>query len=79
MRKIKTGTVVSDKMDKTRLIKVEWTAIEPRYGKILKHNTRIYAHDEKNQTHIGDKVQVIETRPISKNKRWKILKAGSGK
>ena len=73
MRKIKTGTVVSDKMDKTRLVNIEWTESDPRYGKILKHNTRVFAHDEKNQTHIGDKVQIRESRPISKNKRWKIV------
>jgi len=79
MRKLKTGVVVSDKMDKTRLVKVEWTENDPLYGKILKHSTRMFVHDEKNQAHVGDKVQIRETRPISKNKRWRIVKAVSGK
>ena len=75
MRKMKSGVVVSDKMDKTRLVKVEWTESEPLYGKIMKHSTRVFAHDEKNETHIGDKVRLRETRPVSKNKRWRIVKA----
>ena len=77
MRKVRVGTVVSDKMDKTRLVKIEWTEAEPRYGKIMKRNTRVFVHDEKNQSHVGDKVQVRETRPISKNKRWRIVKAAA--
>jgi len=64
-------------MDKTRLVKVEWTASDPIYGKIIRHNTRVFAHDEKNETHIGDKVRIRETRPVSKNKRWRIVKAAA--
>jgi small subunit ribosomal protein S17 len=74
MKKIKTGVVVSDKMNKTRIIKVEWTVRHPLYQKVIRHSTKFYVHDEKNETKNGDKVKIVETRPISKNKRWKILK-----
>lgn len=71
-RKQLTGTVVSDKMDKTRVIEVAWQSTHSRYGKVLRRTTRLHAHDEKNETHAGDKVTVVETRPLSKLKRWRI-------
>ena len=74
MKKTKTGIVVSDKMNKTRVVKIEWITRHPLYQKIIKQSTKFYAHDEKNETHVGDKVKIIETRPISKKKRWKIIK-----
>jgi small subunit ribosomal protein S17 len=74
VRKIKTGVVISEKMDKTRVVKVNWTSRHPLYGKIVRHSTKLYVHDDKNETHVGDKVEIIETRPISKTKRWAIIK-----
>lgn len=79
MRKTKTGIVISDKMDKTRVVRVEWTTRHPLYGKVTKRYTKFYAHDEKNESHINDKVKMVETKPISKLKRWKIIKTGSRK
>ncbi len=78
MRKTKTGVVISDGMNKTRIVMVEWTIRHQLYGKVIKRNTKYYVHDEKNETHIGDKVKIVETRPISKTKRWKIV-AETGK
>ena len=75
MRKTKTGVVISDKMNKTRIIEVEWTFRHPLYNKVIRRRTKYYAHDEKNETHIGDRVNIIETRPISKMKRWRIVRA----
>ncbi|OGS33871.1 MAG: 30S ribosomal protein S17 [Elusimicrobia bacterium RIFOXYC2_FULL_34_12] len=74
MKRIKTAVVISDKMNKTRIVRVEWTIRSPLYGKFVKRNTKYYVHDEKNSTHVGDKVKIIETRPISNKKRWKIYK-----
>ncbi|MFH1541342.1 MAG: 30S ribosomal protein S17 [Elusimicrobiota bacterium] len=74
MRRTKTGTVVSDKMNKTRVVEADWVTRHPLYQKIVNRKTRYYAHDEKNETHIGDKVEIIETRPLSKLKRWRIVK-----
>lgn len=70
--KERTGIVVSDKMDKTRVVKVERLVKHPIYGKMVKKFSRFKAHDEKNETKVGDKVQIIETRPLSKDKRWRI-------
>ena len=71
-RKMREGVVVSDKMDKTRVVKVSWNTTHPRYRKVLRRSGRLYAHDEKNESHIGDKVQIMETKPLSKLKRWRV-------
>jgi small subunit ribosomal protein S17 len=73
-RKMREGVVISDKMDKTRIIKVSWHSKHDRYQKILRRSTRLYAHDEKNDSHLGDRVEVMETRPLSRLKRWRIAR-----
>jgi len=72
MRKIQ-GTVVSDKMNKTRVVAVERLKKHPRYGKYFKVTRRYKAHDERNEYRVGDKVVIQETRPISREKRWRII------
>ncbi len=72
-RKEKVGLVVSDKMNKTRLIEVKLLVKQPVYGKMVRKSFRFKAHDEENDTKIGDKVKIRETRPLSKEKRWKII------
>ena len=71
--KIKTGKVVSDKMDKTIVVAVEDSVKHPLLKKILKRTYKLKAHDENNDCNIGDRVQVMETRPISKDKRWRLV------
>ena len=81
-RKTIEGWVVSDKMDKTRVIEVRWSKRHPLYHKVLRRTTKVYAHDENNQSHVGDRVRVMETRPMSRLKRWRvtdILGSGKGK
>ena len=73
-RKLREGVVVSDKMDKTRVVKISWHSQHPRYHKVLRRFTQLYAHDEKNDSHIGDRVEVMETRPLSKLKRWRVTR-----
>ena len=73
-RKTRVGLVVSDKMDKTVVIAIEDNVKHPVYGKIVKHTLKIHAHDENNECGIGDKVMVMETRPLSKTKRWRVVK-----
>ena len=73
LRKTKVGYVVSDKMDKTVVVAIEDNVKHPVYGKIIKHTLKIHAHDEKNECGIGDKVEVMETRPLSKTKRWRVV------
>ena len=73
-RKVREGVVVSDKMDKTRVVKVSWHSRHPRYQKVLRRFTQLYAHDEKNDSHMGDRVEVMETRPLSKLKRWRVTR-----
>ncbi len=73
-RKIREGVVVSDKMDKTRVIKVSWHSRHGRYHKVMRRFTQLYAHDEKNDSHAGDRVEVMETRPLSKLKRWRVTR-----
>jgi len=65
--------VVSDKMDKSIVIKVERKMKHPIYGKFLKRSTKFMAHDENNDCHIGDRVRIMETRPLSKNKCWRLV------
>jgi len=72
-RKIRTGTVVSNKMDKTAAILVERLIKHPLYHRVLKRSRKFLAHDENNDCQIGDKVRVMETRPLSKRKRWLVI------
>lgn len=73
LRKTRVGLVVGDKMDKTIVVAVERLVRNPLYGRIIKMTTRLKAHDETNECHVGDKVKVMETRPISKDKRWRVI------
>ncbi len=73
LRKERTGLVTSNKMDKSIVISVERRLRHPMYGKFLKHNKKFMAHDEANQCNIGDKVRIMETRPLSKLKRWRLV------
>ena len=72
-RKVRVGKVVSDKMDKTIVVAIEDNVRHPKYGKIIKRTVKIHAHDEANACQIGDKVMVMETRPLSKTKRWRLV------
>ena len=72
-RKTRLGLVVSDKMDKTIVVAVEDRVAHPLYKKIIKRTYKLKAHDEDNQCGIGDKVKVMETRPLSKDKRWRLV------
>ncbi len=73
LRKTRTGKVVSDKMDKTIVVAIETSVKHPLYGKIVKRTYKLKAHDEKNECKIGDRVKVMETRPLSKEKRWRLV------
>jgi len=73
LRKTRTGKVVSDKMDKTIVVAVEDHVKHPLYKKIVKKTYKLKAHDENNECNIGDKVKVMETRPLSKDKRWRLV------
>ncbi|MEO5991174.1 MAG: 30S ribosomal protein S17 [Ferruginibacter sp.] len=73
LRKTRTGVVTSNKMDKTITVKVERKIKHPLYGKFLKKSTSFHAHDEKNECSIGDLVKIMETRPLSKTKRWRMV------
>ena len=73
LRKVRVGMVVSDKMDKTVVIAIEENVKHPVYGKIIKRTLKVHAHDEENQCGIGDKVRIMETRPLSKTKRWRVV------
>ena len=73
LRKTRVGKVVSDKMDKTIVVAVEDHVKHPLYKKIVKRTYKLKAHDEKNECGIGDKVKVMETRPLSKDKRWRLV------
>jgi small subunit ribosomal protein S17 len=73
-RKSVTGRVVSDKMDKTIVVQVERLVQDPRFGKFLKKYSKCYAHDEKREAKRGDRVEISETRPLSKSKRWRLVK-----
>ena len=72
-RKTRVGKVVSNKMDKTIVVAIEDNVRHPKYGKIIKRTVKIHAHDEGNICQIGDKVMVMETRPLSKTKRWRLV------
>ena len=72
-RKERVGYVVSDKMDKTIVVRVDRRVRHPRYEKVLTLAGRFYAHDEKNEAKVGDRVRIIETRPLSRLKRWRLI------
>jgi small subunit ribosomal protein S17 len=73
MRKTMVGKIVSDKMDKTVVVAIEDSVKHPLYNKIVKRTYKLKAHDENNECKIGDKVRVMETRPLSKDKRWRLV------
>jgi len=73
LRKIRMGVVSSNKMDKTIVVVVERKVKHPIYGKFVKKSTKFHAHDEKNECSIGDTVKIMETRPLSKTKRWRLV------
>ncbi len=73
LRKVRIGKVVSDKMDKSITLTVDRKVKHPLYGKYVQKTTKLRAHDEKNECGIGDTVKVMETRPLSKNKRWRLV------
>jgi small subunit ribosomal protein S17 len=73
MRKTRVGVVVSDKMDKTVVVAVERLVQHPLYKKTIKRTTKFKAHDENNECRVGDKVLIMETRPLSKEKRWRVV------
>ncbi|HIU34627.1 MAG TPA: 30S ribosomal protein S17 [Candidatus Pullichristensenella excrementigallinarum] len=72
-RKTRTGVVVSDKMDKTIVVEIRTRVKHPLYGKIMNRTNKLKAHDENNECGIGDRVRVMETRPLSKDKRWRLV------
>ena len=72
LRKTREGVVVSDKMDKTIVVEIKTRVRHPLYGKIMNRTTRLKAHDEENACGVGDRVMVMETRPLSKDKRWRL-------
>jgi small subunit ribosomal protein S17 len=73
IRKTKIGTVVSDKMDKTIVVAIKTKVRHPLYGKMINHTVKFKAHDEENACGIGDTVKIMETRPLSKDKRWRLI------
>lgn len=73
LRKVRIGKVVSDKMDKTIVVAVENNVKHPLYGKVVKRTYKLKAHDENNECRLGDRVKVMETRPLSKDKRWRLV------
>ncbi len=73
LRKTRIGLVTSNKMDKTITVTVERKVMHPKYGKFLKQSKKFHAHDDKNECSIGDTVKIMETRPLSKTKRWRLV------
>jgi len=73
LRKERIGVVFSDKMDKTVTVAVKWKEKHPIYGKFVNKTKKFHAHDEQNDCHIGDTVRIMETRPLSKLKRWRVI------
>ena len=74
LRKTRVGKVISNKMNKTIVVAIEDNVKHPDYGKIIKRTVKLHAHDENGECSIGDKVEVMETRPLSKTKRWRLVK-----
>ena len=73
IRKTRVGTVVSDKMDKTIVVAIKTKVRHPLYGKMINHTVKFKAHDEENTCGVGDTVKIMETRPLSKDKRWRLI------
>ncbi|MBM3430105.1 MAG: 30S ribosomal protein S17 [Bacteroidetes bacterium] len=73
LRKERIGLVTSDKMEKSIVVAVERKVKHPKYGKFVKKTTKFVAHDEKNESHVGDTVKIMETRPLSKTKNWRLV------
>jgi small subunit ribosomal protein S17 len=73
LRKERVGTVVTDKMNKSITVAIQRQVMHPIYGKFIKQTTKLMAHDENNDAHVGDTVRIMETRPLSKNKRWRLV------
>ena len=73
-RRTETGVVTSDKMNKTRRVEIPRLVKHPRYGKYIKRRTVCHVHDENNESHLGDTVEIMETRPLSKTKNWRLLR-----
>lgn len=73
-RKVRTGVVVNNKMDKTVVVEISRTLLHPTYKKTVRHRKRFMAHDEENRCQIGDEVMIVETRPLSRHKRWRVRK-----
>ncbi len=73
-RRVVTGIVTRDKNDKTRRVEVERLVRHPKYGKYIKQRTICYAHDENNESHLGDTVEIMESRPLSRTKRWRLVR-----
>ena len=73
IRKSRVGIVVSNKMDKTVVVAIKDNVVHPIYGKIIKRTLKVHAHDETNECGIGDTVSIMETRPLSKTKRWRVV------
>ena len=74
LRKTRTGKVVSDKMEKTIVVSIEDSFKHPKFGKVMKRTIKVHAHDEKNECGVGDIVEVMETRPMSATKRWRMVR-----
>jgi small subunit ribosomal protein S17 len=73
-RRVETGVVTSDKMNKTRRVEIPRLVRHPQYGKYIKRRTICHVHDEKNESRVGDVVEIMETRPLSKTKNWRLLR-----
>src|SRR6266576_334914 len=74
LRKERTGLIVSDRMQKTVVVSIERTVMQPRYKTSLRRRSKVKAHDESNQCHVGDRVLIVECRPLSRDKRWRVSK-----
>ena len=74
LRKTRVGKVVSNATDKTIVVAIEDNVKHPKYGKVMHHTLKVHAHDEKNECGVDDKVLIMETRPLSKNKRWRLVR-----
>ncbi len=72
-RKVRTGVVVSDAMDKTVVVEIATQVRHPLYAKTVRRTTKLKAHDEANEAHVGDRVRLMETRPLSRTKRWRVI------
>ncbi|TMK19248.1 MAG: 30S ribosomal protein S17 [Actinobacteria bacterium] len=72
-RKVRVGVVVSDAMDKTVVVRIDRQVRHPLYGKTVRRSSKLAAHDEQNDAHVGDMVRITETRPVSKTKRWRVV------